>query len=300
MWKRWLSWAFLIGLFVGVERVWGWSELLRPWLAFSPWAIVFGLVLLLASYVLRALRLYDYFRCDMRGGFGRGFRLMLLHNLFNNLLPMRAGEVSFPVLMSREFGIEAVRTVPALFWFRLLDLHTVITIGAVAVLGWVGVPAWMAWLLLPWLAVPLVAYRVQSSALDRLAHAHPGRWGQLLRRALTGLPANARGFWRSWGWTWANWLVKLAVLAWVLQQFLAMPVAAALFGAVVGDLTTVLPVNAPGGFGSYEAGVVAAISSLGVSAAAAVGAALNLHLFALGSAIVSGGIALLVPGRNRD
>ncbi|MGB4948458.1 MAG: UPF0104 family protein, partial [Candidatus Competibacter denitrificans] len=89
-----------------------------------------------------------------------------------------------------------------------------------------------------------------------------------------------------------NWLVKLAVFAWILRLFAAMPGTAAVMGAIGGDLTSVLPVHGIAGAGTYEAGVVAALAPFGVAPTAALTAAVNLHLFMLGLSLVGGALAL--------
>ena len=60
-------------------------------------------------------------------------------------------------------------------------------------------------------------------------------------------------------------------------------------GVAGGELTAVLPVHAPGGFGTYAAGILAALLPFAVDADKAVAAAANTHLLLLGSALVSGG-----------
>ena len=65
--------------------------------------------------------------------------------------------------------------------------------------------------------------------------------------------------------------------AWILRLFAPMPGAAAVMGAIGGDLTSVLPVHGVAGAGTYEAGVVAALTPFDIPTAAALAAAVNLH-----------------------
>lgn len=297
-WPAVVSWAALIGMLLVVEQVWGWGHLLAPWGQIAPSAALAALGLLVMSYILRALRLLDYFRLELSGRFVACLKLTLLHNLANNLLPMRAGEVSFPVLMSRYFGMDVARSVAGLFWFRLLDLHAIVLISLSALaLAPLSVSLWgqgalaLVLLLLP---APFLAYALRGRALS-WCEGRGGRLSAKAVQALQALPADGRELWRSFIWTWVNWLVKLAALAWVLAAFLPMPAALAWLGAIGGDLTSVLPVHAPGGFGTYEAGVLAAILPFGLAAAQVVPAAINLHLFLLGSSLLAGALAWLLP-----
>jgi uncharacterized membrane protein YbhN (UPF0104 family) len=93
-----------------------------------------------------------------------------------------------------------------------------------------------------------------------------------------------------------NWLVKLVVLAWVLTQFVDVGSSAALLAAIGGELTSAL-FHAPGGVGTYEAGIVAVLVPFGIAAKPALNAAVNAHLFVLGAALASAALALLIPHR---
>ena len=291
--------ALLVGLIVLVERVIGWAALLAPWRTLPAIPLAAAIILVFFTYALRALRVHDYFRDDTRGRFATVLRLSLQHNLLNNLLPARSGELSFPLLMSHHFTIPPLRSVPALLWFRLLDLHTLLAFGLLvtgdALLG----PGWawaltLAWMLLPWLGFHMIA--------PRLARWQPpqGRLGVLLHQAAQALPLNAPLFWRSWLWTLLSWGIKLAVFAWILGLFASMDAVAAWVGVIAGDLTSVLPVHGVAGAGTFEAGVVAALLPFGVDAKTALQAAVNLHLFILGSTLLAGLLSLALPTRRRS
>lgn len=282
-----------------VEYTVGWVRLLTPWLHLSWSAIGFAVALAVLSYWLRAMRLYDYFRDEMRGAFGACMRLMLLHNVFNNLLPARTGELSFPVLMARYFDVPAARSVPVLLWFRLLDLHALglFALAAAALLLPVKIPllaALLAWALLPWFA-----WRLDPWIRAQLPRRLHGRLARLADQALAALPGNARAYWRAWAWTLVNWAVKLGVFAWILQLFVTTPAAAAWLGAIAGDLSSVLPVHGIAGAGTFEAGVVAGLLASDIDASAALAGAVNLHLFILGSTLAGGLLAFAFQGRAR-
>ena len=95
--------------------------------------------------------------------------------------------------------------------------------------------------------------------------------------------------------TWANWLVKLLTLAWLLGQFVPGASWNLLMTSVIGgELTSVLPVHAPGGFGTYEAGILLPLSRI-IDAKVAATGAVNLHLFVLGSSMLGGLLGWLIP-----
>lgn len=297
-----ISLLILVAFILLVEWLFGWRALLSPWLTLSPTALLLALTLVFASYALRALRLYGYFRSDLPGAplplLGRCLRLTLQHNLFNNLLPLRSGELSFPLLMGRDLAIPASRSLPALLWFRLMDLHT-LGLLALAAFGqhYIGMaPTGAA--LLAWLSLPWWLYRFNRRLLSWSEARHHSRMHRWLATSSRGLPTDSRLFVTTWLWTVINWAVKLAVFAWVLRQFMALPAAAALLGALTGDLTSVLPIHGVAGAGTYEAGVVAGLLPFGVDATAALAAAVNLHLFMLAATLLGGALSLLLPGRR--
>lgn len=286
--------ALLVGLVLAVEHWVGWSALLRPWLHIAPAYLAAGIILIFLSYGLRALRVFDYFIADTRGQFGLCLRLSLQHNLMNNLLPMRSGELAFPVLMSRCFSVPVMRSVPGLLWFRFLDLHTLIAFALLEVskpfVGQtLGILLGLLWMSIPWLGFRL------TTVLQARLHGHTGKIGSFLHRILQSLPQQPRLFWRSWLWTALNWAIKLGVFAWILTLFAEMPLGTAWIGATLGDFTSVLPIHGMAGAGTYEAGVVAGLTPFGIDPANALMAAVNLHLFVLGCTLLTGPISLLLP-----
>ena len=97
----------------------------------------------------------------------------------------------------------------------------------------------------------------------------------------------------------ACWLVKIAVFAWLLLQFVSAPINSAWIGVIAGDLTSVLPIHSFAGIGTYEGGVVAAMALYQVPSTAALTAAINLHLFILGVSILGGLMGLGMKGKTK-
>lgn len=288
-----LPWLILILFIAGVEYWLGWKTILQPWIALSWQQLAIAVGLLLVSYGLRTWRLYDYFAA-LRPHPLASLRLTLLHNFFNNLLPARTGELSFPMMMKRYFDINYAQSVSALLWFRFLDLHCILAFAiypllVVTPLRRLAIPIILLWMLIPPL-VYLLRHKVELHFVGK-----DGRLSELAQKTLFGLPNTVMGFLKSWGLTWLNWLVKLLTLAWILDQFIDGVTWNVLITAVVaGELTSVLPIHAPAGIGTYEAGIIAALLPL-LSPAVATSAAINVHLFVLGSAIIGGLVAWFLP-----
>lgn len=285
-----LGTVIFIAFVSGIEYYIGWYVLLSPWLQVSWQALVITCSLVFFSYWVRAIRIYSYFLPETRGKMMACLKLTLLHNFFNNLLPMRTGEISFPMLMTRYFSVSLTRSVAALLWLRLLDLHTIVGV-ALIMLGqlWFaenGLFLNLLWWLLPYLSFLLIRHMLKARDLSQL----PPRIVQIV----AGLPQTQIDFWQMWLWTVLNWGVKIVVFAWILQLFAPISFAIASLGAIGGELTSVLPVHGVAGAGTYAAGVVAGLLPFGLSAREALQAAVNLHLFFLSLSILGGLVGWLI------
>jgi len=186
---------------------------------------------------------------------------------------------------------------PTLLWFRLLDLHTLLVIALFVTLD-SAPPAFLFGAVTVCLPLPYVGFLISGRLLRWLEVRPGGKLRSLLTKVLLSLPQSSRAFWITWLWTVLNWLAKLAAFAWVLSLFVDVSVVGAWLGVIAGDLTSILPVHSVAGAGTFEAGVVAALLPFVTSADAALRAAVNLHLFLLGAAILGGLISLMLPARR--
>jgi uncharacterized membrane protein YbhN (UPF0104 family) len=283
--------VLLVGLVAAVQMTVGWGPLLAPWASFPPATIAWLFSLTALSYVLRAVRVYDYFSPRFAGRFMGVLRLSVLHNTANNLLPMRAGEMVFPWLMRRYFGHGFLDAAASLLWIRVLDLHFLGLIG-IGIL-WLRSPHWGWWLMAGlWLAGLSLLWLI-GRGRGRLEG--PGRIRKVLRLLAGAVPADPWLIARVYGWTAATWLLKFVAFAGVLAHFVPVAFWRVLAGVMGAELSTVLPFHGVAGSGSYELAVVAAMVPLGVDAREALAGAVNLHLFLLGSTLILGGLALLLP-----
>jgi uncharacterized membrane protein YbhN (UPF0104 family) len=300
--KRWgrlkLCILVFLGLVAAVQYEFGWDTVLAPWQRLPLKGITVAVLLVFLSYAVRTVRLVSFFAVELSGQFPAALRVNLIHNLWNNLLPT-VGELSFPILMQRYFVISLARSLPALLWFRLLDLYVVCLLALVSLMLSRG--SWRLAALLTallTLAIPVI-YRWSPEIIGYFEQKLKGRVKEELSEIRHALPTS---WWlllfSSW-WTLVNWALKLAVLAWIIQQFLAINLGQSLLGAIGGELTVVLPVYSVAGAGPYEAGVVAALMPADIAPQEALKAAVNLHLFLLSCTILSGFLSYILP-RNRS
>jgi uncharacterized membrane protein YbhN (UPF0104 family) len=225
-------------------------------------------------------------------------RIAFQLNFWNFVLPLRLGELSFPVLMSRRLGYGLLHATGVLLIARLFDLAVVaaILLGAAAVLDlWPG----------PWRTVLALAALAAALAPFGLAVA-----GLALRRHLARLPrigdAAARltaGFEAIGGYAAGLTAVGLSLVLWLVLGLAAVLVAgavvasvspaAALLGGAAGNVAFALPVNGIAGIGPSQAAWVAAVTRAGVPWDDAVVSALALHAVVLANALLCGALAML-------
>src|SRR6056300_280479 len=133
---RLIGLALVLAYAIVVHWVWGWGEIFDQWRNWSIPELLAVLLLILVTYLIRAIRIWEYFRQEPGVKLLNCLKLTLLHNLANNLLPMRSGEASFPLLMRSYFGLAMSRTTGTLLWFRFLDLLVIILLGAAVWMFW--------------------------------------------------------------------------------------------------------------------------------------------------------------------
>lgn len=296
--RDWIIGGLILTILIyWVETRIGWQALLAPWKEVSPLQLIYLFALSLLSYVFRAVRIYDYFHHELKGNFMPTLRLSVLHNFANNLLPMRAGEAAFPILMKRYFGQSMANSALSLLWIRGLDLHFLIFIALSALYLRENNLLWPIAAIL-WLSTLLLVYPLRKPLLE-LCQQQQNKLTKILNKILINLPSQQNGFYRAYLWTSLTWISKFIAFAVVLLHFLEVPLWQAVMGIMGSELSSILPFHGVAGAGSYEVGMVAVLAPMGVDADAVVGGAVNLHLFLLGVTLLLGVLAMLLPKPTR-
>ncbi|TCP89595.1 lysylphosphatidylglycerol synthase-like protein [Rhizobium sp. PP-CC-2G-626] len=298
----------VVGLYAAfLQWFLGWGEILSRWQTVGPGTGTMALALLVATYFIRTHRMQDYFRHETHGRFLALFRVTQIHNLLNIMMPLRTGETSFPLLMRSEFGVPLARGASALFVLRLLDLHALLAAGGIGLVATAERPVVAGTLWALFLVLPLLLFPLRKSVV-RLAKRHlpakfarvPAKFARVIDEIDAGIPADLGAFGRAWFLTVVNWGIKVAVLAWVLALMGVWPLSASVGGALGGEISSVLPVHAPAGVGTYPAGIAAGAAALGASRTpdalqTLASASVNTHLLIVISALVGTGLSLILP-----
>ncbi len=249
------------------------AALVPAWL----WFICSSLWLL--SFVCRGRRIQQEWHWRRPVSLSVAMRLVLLHNAAVLLLPFRAGEAGYPMLVKQVFGAPLSQSVRSLLWLRIQDAGV---LGLLLVWLWPGLD-WRWPLLCTTLAVALIL--LPASYWLRLLKRR-NAWARVLRTLL-----HRRAPRSAWLLSLCNWLCKLSVVAMLLSTLLDIPVRAAFQGALGGEWAGLLPLQGPAGLGTYEAAVWLAAGLHDSQLASQLpAAALLVHVFCLA---VSLGAALL-------
>jgi uncharacterized membrane protein YbhN (UPF0104 family) len=290
------SLALALAFVLAVQYFVGWREVLRAWSEVPVPLTAAAVLLITASYGCRAARLSAYFRGPTRVRFGPALRVTLVHNLLNHVMPFRTGEASFPILLKRAVDLDVGRGLATLVWFRLLDAAVLASLGGalIAFGHWRGA-YWFA-LLAIGPALPFASFALRPRIAAWVGALERPRLKRTLQAMVEAIPSSAASMVLDVVWTILNWLFKLFALAVVLAVFSKAGPVASLVAVLSGELTSLLPLHAPAGLGTYEAGIVSALALAGTPTVLAIKAAVNVHLMLLTTAMILGFAALAMHG----
>ena len=291
---RWILASLIFALLtLLVEHYYGWAGILAQWSVVDLSDLLLLTLLTLLSYVLRAERVYRYFGQRMQHPRRAYLKISFLHNALNNFLPMRLGEAAFPLLMKRQFKQSMLSSTAGLVWIRLMDLHVLLLLAAIALgalLPTIGYLALAALIIGP-IVIGLFRRRLLALLPERL---------QVKLTELEHLLPHSRGLIvATYLQTLIIWIVKLVALTLVLKAFLSIDFISAWVAVTTADLSGVLPIHGIAGSGTYEAAMLAALIPLGFGVEAALSAAINLHIYLLGVSALSVPLALLIPTQRQ-
>lgn len=271
------------------------------------WWLIPALLLLAAANLVRARRWQSLFHPRTRPPYAPTLEAMLVGQLFNNVLPARAGEVARVVFLHRRANASRGEAMGTVLVERAFDVLALLGLLFVALpwfpsLSWIRAAAWLAIGLALGVAMASALFvRYQDRPLEialRPLQYLPFVSLELVGRATTNVGRGLAGIRRrrnaaaAGAWTIVSWLA-IALSNWVLMQgfHLGLPFSAGLLIAIATGLSMVIP-SAPGAVGIFEAATVVALHAYGVPHSQALSYALVLHAMNLVPYLVAGGVLL--------
>lgn len=276
----------------------------------AQWLVPAFLLLALAVF-LRAVRWWSLFTPATRPPLREVSGALLVGYLFNNVLPLRAGEAARVVALKRRTGTSRAETAATVAVERAYDLVALLVLLFV-IAAWLPEVTWLdaAALLAAVLAVGIAATIVVVAIwgerpvlavlrpLKRVAPVSEERLERVAASTIGGLAGlrSPRIAVTAFGWTTLSWLALAASCAALLEGFptgLAAEdvVLAGLLVVIATNLALVLP-SSPAAIGVFEAATLVALGAYGVDDSTALSYALVLHALNLLPYLVVGMLVL--------
>lgn len=296
---QWIS-LLAVGVYgCAIEWLFGWQHIVSSWSQLPFWQPATALIVLLFTYGIRGLRIYDYFFPLTKGRLRTCCKIMLTHNLLNNLLPMRTGEASFPLLMRQYFEMPIASATSGLLLLRLLDLQVLLCIGCLSLLGYAAPNPWL-WLSLPPIIIaPLFLLTLKPWLTRRAEQTNKAKLKRMLLQIISALPHDLFHLIRTWSLTWLCWGSKIMAFSIVMQWFAQTDWWSVMGACIGGELSSVLPIHSPGGLGTYEMSMLGAARILGIEGDWVLFAGVQLHLFIIFSTLLGGLVAIFLSDAPR-
>jgi len=266
-----------------------------------PLGLLSGFVLYALAYVPRALRLR---LVGLRAPGRTLFHIACLHAAIGKLLPMRAGDLSYPFLARRFVGQGLGEAFIGLLYLRVLDIVGVAVLfsgtllrsrtlyrgdmtwslaGALVLLS--GSLCALLWLL------PLLRAAIRAG--ERLFG--PRALLERARQIISNFPKlGLRAHVALGALTLAAWLLVYGTFHALLLAFgVATTGARTVLGATAGIVASVLPVQGLGSFGTLEAGWAAGMALIGMDLPTAVATGVGVQVFTFSYAMLLGTLGWL-------
>jgi hypothetical protein len=252
-----------------------------------------ALAVMVAAFFLRVLRWQTLFAPARRPPFRTLARALFLGYLFNNLLPMRAGEAVRVIALNRQSGVPIARTTGTVLIERAYDVLSLLVLLLVMLpwlphVTWLRAAAVVALALTVGLAILALVLartgtrflRVLFNPLRRLSFLPP----EAIKRGPDDLLEGVLGLVRlriaalAFAWTTISWLV-LGVGFWLVMIAFDLglsPLAGILVVIGIG-LAMILP-SSPAALGVFEGATVIVLGTYGIDDSDALSYAVLLHV----------------------
>jgi hypothetical protein len=266
---RLVFWMLALLLLMALVRHSDWNLTFSRLMDVPKTLLVFCTLGWLSSFLFRAFRFKGEWKAHGKISLWDALSLTFLHNAAVILVPFRVGELGYPVLVQKLLNVSLQQCIRSLLWLRLQDGIVLLS---------------LAFLCIPFLSLEL---RIAGLLLVMALCFVTQKWWLRLLRSRHFLIRQVRAFLHQrsspWGWFWsaANWIVKILVVALMLSNLTGLDILQTLRGALAGELSALLPLTGPAGFGTYEAGVWSGLGLTWQEMKGLMGSVLLTHLFFL-------------------
>lgn len=285
-------------------------------------SLTWGPVLLALVFwnLILVFRAWRFVLLAPRTPFATMLGIASVHSLLLRLLPLRTGELAYPLLVKRAGGAGLGESFLGIFLLRVVDATTVLIVFAVALsfhhgtyLGTrstglamaagAGLLGILAVLFLPRLFV--ISVRLLRWGLNLFSLGEHPRALRILDRFQGAARDFARLKTTTIGWlglvSGAQWLLTFAAFFAIMRAF-GLPVSfpQTILGATAGVVTGFLPIGGIGSFGTLEAGWALGFVLVGLPQESAVASGLGSSVLTLLMGVPAGVLGWLSLGRGQS
>lgn len=315
--KKWVS--ILIGtIFVGILltqiKV---DDVVLTLSKISPDFFVLGFILYTISYILRSLR----FKILLNGkiGFMNLFSIVCVHNMANGILPARTGELSYIYLVKKN-GISTGEGIASLMIARVFDIIAVsllFFISAIAVRQLPTMILNILWIIAGFLVIIIIflvsfVYRGEKfvGVIERLTERLSLGRLRIISFLLKKAKETTKNFETIKSKRTVLYSFLISILIWyslylmvyVLLEAMGLNLTlwVVILGSTFSVISTLLPIQGIGGFGTYECSWALAFMALGISKEAAIASGFAVHIIGFVYFLILGIFGLMATRKRAD
>lgn len=278
-------------------------------LTLDPFYLFLSSTFYISSYFFRTLRFHLLLNQDV--SMNSLFTIVCVHNMMNNLLPARTGELSYVYLLRKTHGKNigtglATLVIARFFDFIIIGLIFLVTVITLRQLPDTAIQTSIYALLLIAVSVLLIIILFKSDnrkiaailerALYRLKldktstaiyilgkfHETAESFGSIRRNGMSfhfKVLASSIGIWSS---------LYIFYFCMAIAMHMDVDFFSAIFASSFAVFTTVLPIQGIGGFGTIEGGWTLGFILIGVPESTAIASAFSFHLVMLVNTLILG------------
>jgi uncharacterized protein (TIRG00374 family) len=279
----------------------------------NPLFLIAGFVLYACSYFLRALRFHILL--NRKVGLRDLFNIVCVHNLVNNILPARTGELSYIYLLNKFHNKKTGEGIATLFVARVFDFIVISLLFFISALMIQDLPeiimkaVWVITFLMVVIVIFLIILLYFGDSFLNLAKRFFGRFNlekkyfadYLLRKGEEAVESFDEI--RTNGKVTAIEVIIISFGIWLslysvnYDLITAMDINLCFFIVLLGStfalFTTILPIQGIGGFGTIEGGWAIGFIAVGLTKEVAISSGFVVHIVILVYFLILGLLGLI-------
>lgn len=287
------------------------TDIIKTLLSINPWYILLGFIFYVLGDLLRALRFHILLNKQV--GIRDMFNVVCIHNMMNNILPARTGEISYIFLLKKYHDKKSGEGITTLFVARAFDFISISLLFFISIFMIRDLPeivtlsVWFIFFLFTLIVIFLIVLLYYGDSFLSLVRTFLRRFRLEERRIIEySLRKGAEGVHsfekiRSKNVLFLIFLFSVLILIsnymliFILLQSMNiyLPFQIVVVGATFVLLTTVSPIYGIGGFGTTEGVWTLVFVPLGMTLETAIISGFSYHIIIWLYFLIAGGYGSL-------